>query len=95
TWLDSQSGYCLDGVIKLNRFNNKARVNLSDGTRTKGDYSNSGVGASVEFGRHIKLDGSYYVEPYTQLIGAFIEGKDYELDNGLRAEGDSTRSLLG
>lgn len=95
TWLDSQSGYYLDGVIKLNRFNNKARVNLSDGTRTKGDYSNSGVGASVEFGRHIKLDGSYYVEPYTQLIGAFIEGKDYELDNGLRAEGDSTCSLLG
>ncbi|QHF03975.1 autotransporter outer membrane beta-barrel domain-containing protein [Pseudomonas asturiensis] len=95
TWLDSESGYYLDGVVKLNRFQNKARVNLSDGTRTKGDYSNSGVGASVEFGRHIKLDNSYYVEPYAQLIGAFIEGKDYSLDNGMRAEGDPTRSLLG
>ncbi|WP_371321817.1 autotransporter outer membrane beta-barrel domain-containing protein [Pseudomonas alliivorans] len=95
TWLDSESGYYLDGVVKFNRFQNKARVNLSDGTRTKGDYSHSGVGASVEFGRHVKLDNSYYVEPYAQLIGAFIEGKDYTLDNGMRAEGDPTRSLLG
>lgn len=95
TWLDSDSGYYFDGVLKVNRFKNKAKVNLSDGTRTKGDYSNSGVGASLEFGRHIKLDNNYYVEPYTQLAAAVIEGKDYTLDNGLRANGERTRSLLG
>lgn len=95
TWLDSDTGYYFDGVLKFNRFKNKAKVNLSDGTRTKGDYDNSGVGASVEFGRHIKLDDNYFVEPYTQLSGVIIEGKDYELDNGMRAEGDRTRSLLG
>lgn len=95
TWLDSDTGYYFDGVLKLNRFKNKAKVNLSDGTRTKGDYSNSGVGASLEFGRHIKLDNNYYIEPYTQLAAAVIEGKDYTLDNGLRAEGERTRSLLG
>jgi outer membrane autotransporter protein len=95
TWLDSDSGYYIDGVLKLNRFKNTARVNLSDGIRTKGDYDNSGLGASVEVGRHIKLDDNYYVEPYTQLAGVIIEGKDYQLDNGMRAEGDRTRSLLG
>lgn len=95
TWLDSDTGYYFDGVLKVNRLKNKARVNLSDGTRTKGDYSNSGVGASLELGRHIKLDNDYYIEPYTQLAAALIEGKDYTLDNGLRAEGDQTRSLLG
>jgi outer membrane autotransporter protein len=95
TWLDSETGYYFDGVLKFNRFQNKAKVNLSDGTRTKGDYNNSGVGASLEFGRHIKLDNDYYVEPYTQLAGVVIEGKDYHLDNGMRAEGDRTRSLLG
>jgi outer membrane autotransporter protein len=95
TWLDSDTGYYFDGVLKFNRFQNKAKVNLSDGTRTKGDYNNSGVGASLEFGRHIKLDDGYYVEPYTQLSGVVIEGKDYQLDNGMRAEGDRSRSLLG
>ncbi|KPW38887.1 Autotransporter [Pseudomonas coronafaciens pv. atropurpurea] len=95
TWLDSDTGYYFDGVLKFNRFNNKARVNLSDGTRTKGDYSNSGVGASLEFGRHIKLDKGYFVEPYSQLVGVVVAGKDYELDNGMRAENDLTRSLVG
>jgi outer membrane autotransporter protein len=95
TWLDSETGYYVDGVLKFNRFKNKAKVNLSDGTRTKGDYDNSGVGASLEFGRHIKLDDNYFVEPYTQIAGVIIEGKDYDLDNGMRAEGDRTRSLLG
>lgn len=95
TWLDSDTGYYFDGVLKFNRFNNKARVNLSDGIRTKGDYSNSGVGASLEFGRHIKLDNGYFVEPYSQLAGVVVEGKDYELDNGMRAENDLTRSLVG
>jgi outer membrane autotransporter protein len=95
TWLDSDTGYYVDGVLKFNRFRNKAKVNLSDGTRSKGDYDNSGVGASLEVGRHIKLDDGYFVEPYTQISGVIIEGKDYELDNGMRAEGDRTRSLLG
>ncbi|MCI3945037.1 Outer membrane autotransporter barrel [Pseudomonas syringae] len=95
TWLDSESGYYVDGVVKLNRFKNKARVNLSDGARTRGDYDNLGVGASLELGRHITLDDGYFLEPYTQLSGLVVQGKDYELDNGMRAEGDRSRSLLG
>ncbi|VVO42867.1 autotransporter outer membrane beta-barrel domain-containing protein [Pseudomonas fluorescens] len=95
TWLDEQSGYYFDGVLKFNRFQNKSRVQLSDGKQTKGNYDNNGVGASLEFGRHIKLDDGYFVEPFTQLAGVIVQGKGYDLDNGLSAEGDRTRSLLG
>ena len=95
TWLDAQTGYYFDGVVKVNRFQNKSDVNLSDNTSTKGSYSNYGVGTSAEFGRHIKLDEGYFVEPYAQVSSVIIQGKDYDLDNGLRAEGDRTRSLLG
>jgi len=95
TWLDQDSGYYFDGVLKFNRFRNEADVSLSDGTESKGDYDNNGVGASLEFGKHIKLDNGYFVEPYTQLSGVVIQGKDYDLDNGMQAEGDRTRSLLG
>jgi outer membrane autotransporter protein len=95
TWLDAQSGYYLDGVVKLNRFDNSSKIALSDGTRTKGDYENLGVGASVEFGRHLELGAGYFIEPYTQWSVVNIQGKDYQLDNGLQAQGDDTRSLLG
>lgn len=95
TWLDAGSGYYFDGVVKLNRFDNDSKVTLSDGERAKGSYDNLGVGGSVEFGRHIALGDGYFVEPYTQWSAVSIAGKDYSLDNGLKAHGDDTRSLLG
>ncbi|WP_434771076.1 autotransporter outer membrane beta-barrel domain-containing protein [Pseudomonas entomophila] len=95
TWLSASSGYYLDSMVKLNRFDNDSEVTLSDGQRAKGSYDNVGVGASVEFGRHLSLGNGYFVEPYTQWSAATIAGKDYRLDNGLEVRGDDTRSLLG
>jgi outer membrane autotransporter protein len=94
TWLDEPSGYYFDGVLKVNRFENESDVRLSDGKKTKGDYNSNGVGGSLEFGRHIKLADDYFVEPFTQLSGVIIQGKSYDLDNGLSADGDRPRSLL-
>ncbi|MGE8043097.1 autotransporter outer membrane beta-barrel domain-containing protein [Pseudomonas monteilii] len=95
TWLSASSGYYVDSMVKLNRFDNDSNVTLSDGQRAKGRYDNVGVGASVEFGRHLSLGNGYFVEPYTQWSAATIAGKDYHLDNGLEVRGDDTRSLLG
>lgn len=95
TWLDAETGYYFDGVLKFNRFNNESKVTLSDGQRAKGDYDNDALGASLEFGRHIALDDGYFVEPFTQLSGVVIQGKQYDLDNGMQADGDRTHSLLG
>ena len=95
TWLDQSSGYYVDAVLKFNRFNNEAKVSMSDGVRAKGSYDNVGLGASAEFGRHIKLDDGYFIEPFAQVAGVVIQAKDYDLDNGMEAEGDRTRSLLG
>lgn len=95
TWLDASSGYYADAVLKVNRFRNEAKARLSDGTRAKGDYDNSGVGGSVEFGRHIKLDDGYFIEPFTKWSAVVIQGKSYSLDNDLHAKGDRARSLLG
>lgn len=95
TWLDADSGYYFDALLKFNRFNNDAKVTLSDGSRAKGDYHNSGVGVSAEFGRNIKLDDGYFVEPYTRLTMDTIEGSKYALNNGMQADGDRARSVLG
>lgn len=95
TWLDAASGYYMDGVLKVNRFRNDAKVSLSDGARAKGDYDNTGVGGSVEFGRHIKLDEGYFIEPFTKWSTVVIQGKHFSLDNDLQADGSRARSLLG
>lgn len=95
TWIDAGSGYYLDGVLKLNHFRNKAKVGLSDGRTTQGDYDNSGLGGSIEFGRNIKLADGYFVEPYTKWAGVVIQGKHFSLDNDMQADGDRTRSLVG
>lgn len=95
TWLDSDTGNYFDGVLKFNRFRNESKVNLSDGSRTKGDYDNWGVGGSAEFGRHIKLANDYFFEPFAQLSAVQIQGQHYTLDNDMDADGDRMRSLLG
>lgn len=95
TWMDPVSGYYLDSVLKYNRYQNNAKVGLSDGTRTKGDYDTHGVSASVEAGKHIKLNDGYFIEPFAQVAAAAVAGKDFTLDNGLSADGDVSRSLLG
>ncbi|MHA6196311.1 autotransporter outer membrane beta-barrel domain-containing protein [Pseudomonas wadenswilerensis] len=95
TWLQPESGFYVDSVLKFNRFQNKADVRMSDGVKAKGDFDNGAVSASVEVGRHIKLKDDWFVEPYGQVIGAVIEGQSYDLDNGMQVDGNRTRSLLG
>lgn len=95
TWLQPESGFYVDSVLKFNRFQNKADVRMSDGAKAKGDFNNGAVSASVEVGRHIKLKDDWFVEPYGQVIGAVIQGQSYDLDNGMQVDGNRTRSLLG
>ncbi|RMT24944.1 Outer membrane autotransporter [Pseudomonas amygdali pv. mori] len=94
TWL-SDDGYYVDGVLKLNRFRNKADVAMSDASKAKGDYTNNGVGGWVEFGRHIKLGDDYFLEPFAQLSSVVVQGQELRLDNGMKAKNDHTQSVLG
>ncbi|WP_080266620.1 autotransporter outer membrane beta-barrel domain-containing protein [Pseudomonas syringae] len=94
TWL-SDDGYYVDGALKLNRFRNKADVAMSDASKAKGDYSNTGIGGWVEAGRHIKLADDYFLEPFAQLSTVVVQGQDLRLDNGLKAKNDRTQSVLG
>ena len=92
-WQDPDTGYYVDGALKFNHFRNDSKVRLSDGTRAKGDYSNSAASALVEVGRNIRLADDWLVKPSAQLSAAVIEGASYDLDNGMNADGDRTRSL--
>ncbi|WP_426142027.1 autotransporter outer membrane beta-barrel domain-containing protein [Pseudomonas sp. DWP3-1-2] len=94
TWL-LDDGYYVDGVLKLNRFRNASKVAMSDGTKAKGDYESTGIGGSLELGRHITFDEGYFLEPYAQLSSVWVQGDSYRLDNGMQANNDRTQSVLG
>jgi len=95
TWMDDDSGYYFDGVVKANRFENDSKVRLSDGAKAKGKYGTNGIGASAELGRHIKLDKQFFIEPFAQVSTVAVKGKKYALDNGMQAKGENTHSALG
>ncbi|AWA39806.1 autotransporter outer membrane beta-barrel domain-containing protein [Pseudomonas fluorescens] len=95
TWFDQATGYYVDTVGKINRFNNDVKVTLSDDTRTKGNFKNLGLSGTVEVGKHIPLNHGYFIEPSAQIGLAAVEGKRYHLDNGLQVDSDETRSVLG
>jgi outer membrane autotransporter protein len=94
TWL-ADNGFYIDALIKANRFQNSADVTMRDGAKSKGDYNNYGVGASVEAGKHITFNENWFVEPYAQVSGLWVSGEDYKLDNGLEARSNKADSLLG
>jgi outer membrane autotransporter protein len=94
TWL-SDSGYYVDAVVKANRFKNTSDVRMSDGEKSEGDYNTSGIGASVEVGKHIKLQDDWFVEPFAQVSTLWVKGEDYSLDNGMDASSNKADSFLG
>jgi outer membrane autotransporter protein len=94
TWL-ADDGFYVDALIKANRFQNSSDVVMRDGEKSKGDYTNHGVGASVEAGKHIKLNEQWFVEPFAQVSGLWVSGQDYDLDNGMEASSNQADSLLG
>lgn len=93
TWL-ADDGLYIDALIKANRFQNSSDVRMSDGRKAKGEYSNHGIGASVEVGKHFKLDDGWFVEPYAQGSALWVDGASYSLDNGMRASTRNADSLL-
>lgn len=94
TWMGSD-GYYVDGLLKLNQFQNRADVVMSNSTKAKGTYRNYGVGASLEAGREVQLTERLFVEPFVQVSAVTVQGKSLNLDSGLQAHSATTRSLLG
>jgi outer membrane autotransporter protein len=92
---DVESGVFVNVMAKINQFDNKAKVTMSDGTRAKGDYKALGASGSVAVGKHIGLKDDYFVEPQVQLSTGVTQSDSYRLDNGLEVKADTMRSFQG
>jgi len=94
TKFDAHSGFYVDAVTKVNRFDNSLNVRMSDGVRTRGNYDNYGLSGSLEVGKQNDLGGGLFWAPFAQVAAAVISGKDYTLDNGLDVNSNLARSLV-
>lgn len=94
TWLGNDGLY-VDGLFKVNRFANDARVVMSDGAGAQGDYSATGVGGQIEIGKTYELASGWYAEPFAQLSALRIGSFDYTLDNDMSAHGNAYGSVQG
>jgi outer membrane autotransporter protein len=92
---DVESGVFVNVMAKINQFDNKANVTMSDGTRAKGDYKALGASGSVAVGKHIRLKNNYFVEPQVRVSTGVTQSDSYRLDNSLEVKADTMRSLQG
>jgi autotransporter family porin len=84
------SGWYLDGVIQLNRFDIKAKPNELGDLNTRG----WGYTASLENGYPYEVDKDWYVEPQIQAIYSFVD-LDSSDDIGATVRFKDVESLVG
>lgn len=91
----SSVGYYIDGVLKLNHFNNDLRTHTDRGQSVKGSYDQDGYGASLEAGYQFTLGDGINIDPYARASYFAAQGKDMELSNGMKAAIGSQKSAKG
>lgn len=84
------SGWYLDGVLQVNRFDIKARPNELGNLNTRG----WGYTASLENGYPYEVDKHWYVEPQIQAIYSYVD-LDSSDDVGANVRFKDVESLVG
>ncbi len=87
------SGYWLDGILKLDRFRHDIDARMTSGSAAKGHFSTTGVGAALKSG-HDFHPGKATVTPYLSLTGITVSSASLALTNGMKARIGSQKSLI-
>jgi outer membrane autotransporter protein len=82
SWL-ADSGWYVDGVAKLDYFDNRFAATSSLGETVNGHYGNWGFGFSLEGGRQIALGAGLFVQPLVQLAYTHLSAADYSTSNDI------------
>ena len=90
-----KSKHYLDLIAKVGVYKSEYTAYGSNGDRVKGDFDNTGVSLSAEYGRKNDLKHHWYVEPQAQLVLGYFDGDSYTTSNGVRVHQDGIHSAVG
>lgn len=94
-----QDGRYVDIIGKVNRLKNDFTVRNTLGTTLSGDYRNTGASLSVEYGKRIKKDNGFYVDPNAELTFSRLSGESFEArtntSSTVHIDSDAVNSVIG
>ena len=94
-----KDGRYLDIIGKVNRLKNDFTVHNTLGTTLSGDYRNTGASLSVEYGKRIKKDNGFYIDPNAELTFSRLSGKSFEARTNtgstVHIDSDAVNSVIG
>ena len=92
-------GRYLDIIAKGNRLKNDFAVRNHMGTTLSGDYRNTGTSLSVEYGKRIKRDNGFYIDPSAELIFSRLSGESFDARTNtgstVHINSDAVNSAIG
>ena len=88
-------GHYLDLVFKISNMDNDFTVYDTNSNKITGDFNNTGVALSAEYGRKNELKNGWYVEPQAQFTLGYLGGDNYTASNGIQVSQSGIKSAVG
>lgn len=67
----------------------------TDNKKITGDFNNTGVALSAEYGRKNSLHNGWYIEPQAQFTLGYLGGDSYTASNGIEVSQSGIKSAVG
>ena len=94
-----KDGRYVDVIGKVNRLKNDFTVHNTLGTTLSGDYRNTGASLSVEYGKRIKKNNGFYIDPNAELTFSRLSGESFDARTNTGSTGhidsDAVNSVIG
>ncbi|WP_455654226.1 autotransporter family protein [Phascolarctobacterium sp.] len=88
-------GHYLDVVFKVSNMDNDFTVYDTRNNKITGDFNNTGVSLSAEYGRKNALQNGWYIEPQAQFTLGYLGGDNYTTSNGIQVDQSGIKSAVG
>lgn len=94
-----KDGHYVDVIGKVNRLKNDFTVHNTLGTTLSGDYRNTGASLSVEYGKRIKKNNGFYIDPNAELTFSRLSGESFDARTNtgstVHIDSDAVNSVIG
>ena len=76
--MQKEDGQYLDIILRGSRVKNDYTVYNEMNHRLEGKYRTNGLSLSMEYGKRMKKENGFYIDPSIELTAGHLRGKDYE-----------------